>query len=326
MARMLHFDASQDQLAGSFGELQRQLNEVENTRGLELNVANGLWGQKDHPFLPAFLDAAAKTYQANLGQADFRTRPEPAREAINGWVGQKTRGKITELLQPGVVDKATRLVLVDAIYFKGQWARQFNESNTADAPFSVTAERRVQGRLMNLTADFKYAEVEGLQLLELPYVGDGLSLVVVLPRATDGLAGMEGLLNEQTLDRWLAQARDRKVNVFLPKFKLTARFSLARTLVEMGMTDAFSPRADFSGMDGARDLFLSAVVHQAFVDINEEGTEAAAVTGTVVRSMAVFRSPPIPTFRADHPFLFLIRDAHSGSVLFLGRVVDPSRA
>jgi serpin B len=152
------------------------------------------------------------------------------------------------------VDKATRLVLVNAIYFRGQWARQFNKSNTADASFSVTADRRVQGRLMNLTAGFKYAEVDGLQLLELPYVGDDLSLVVVLPRAIDGLAGMEGLLNEPTLDRWLAQARDRRVNVFLPKFKLTAQF------------------------------------------------------------------------RADHPFLFLIRDTHSGSVLFLGRVADPTRA
>ena len=156
-------------------------------------------------------------------------------------MSQKTKGKITDLLQPGVVDQATRLVLVNAIYFKGQWARQFNANNTAKAPFSVTAERKVQAPLMNLTAEFKYAEVEGLQLLELPYVGDDLSMVVLLPRAIDGLTSLEGLLNEQTLDRWLAHARNQKVNVFLPKFKLTAQFSLAQTLAEMGMTRGLLP-------------------------------------------------------------------------------------
>jgi len=329
MARTLHFNTNhtnQNQLAASFGALQRQFSDAEKKKGLELNIANGLWAQKDHPFLPAFLEVATKAYQANLQQTDFRTQAEPAREAINDWVSQKTKGKIADLLQPGVVNEATRLVLVNAIYFKGQWIRQFNKNNTAPAPFSVTAQRRVQASLMNLTAECKYAEVEGLQLLELPYVGDDLSMVVLLPRAIDGLTGLEGLLNEQTLATWLAHARNQKVNVFLPKFKLTAQFSLAQTLAGMGMSAAFSPSADFSGMDGARDLCISAVVHKAFVDVNEEGTEAAAATGTVMRSMALMRPLPIPVFRADHPFLFLIRDTHSGSVLFLGRVADPSRA
>jgi len=329
MARTLHFNTNhtnQNQLAASFGALQRQFSDAEKKKGLELNIANGLWAQKDHPFLPAFLEVATKAYQANLQQTDFRTQAEPAREAINDWVSQKTKGKIADLLQPGVVNEATRLVLVNAIYFKGQWIRQFNKNNTAPAPFSVTAQRRVQASLMNLTAECKYAEVEGLQLLELPYVGDDLSMVVLLPRAIDGLTGLEGLLNEQTLATWLAHARNQKVNVFLPKFKLTAQFSLAQTLAGMGMSAAFSSSADFSGMDGARDLCISAVVHKAFVDVNEEGTEAAAATGTVMRSMALMRPLPIPVFRADHPFLFLIRDTHSGSVLFLGRVADPSRA
>ena len=320
MARTLHFGASPDQLAASFSALQRQLSDVEKKKGLELNVANGLWAQKDHPFLPAFLDEATKAYQANLQQTDFHTGAEPAREAINDWVSNQTKGKIADLLQPGVVNEATRLVLVNAIYFKGQWTRQFNKNNTAPAPFSVTAQRKVQTPLMNLTAEFKYAEVEGLQLLELPYVGDDLSMVVLLPGATDGLTSLEGLLNEPTLDTWLARARHQKVNVFLPKFKLTAQFSLAQTLAGMGMSAAFS------GMDGARDLCISAVVHKAFVDVNEEGTEAAAATGTVMRSMALMRPLPMPVFRADHPFLFLIRDTHSGSILFLGRVADPSRA
>jgi serpin B len=137
---------------------------------------------------------------------------------------------------------------------------------------------------------------------------------------------MEEQFNEASLDRCLAQAREQKVAVFLPKFKLAAQFSLAKKLAEMGMTDAFSPQADFSGMDGTRDLFISAVVHKAFVDVNEEGTEAAAATGVVMRSMAVMRPRPTPVFRADHPFIFLIRDTRSGSIIFLGRMVDPSRS
>ncbi len=323
MAQTLHFSTDQAQLASAFGQLQGQLNAVEQDPGIQLNVANGLWAQQSHPFLPAFLDIAKTAYQANLNQVDFRTQAEPARQEINDWVGRKTEGKITNLLQPGTVDPATRLILVNAIHFKGQWARPFNKTNTTTAPFSAAPGRQVQAALMNLTADFNYAEAPGLQLLELPYAGGGLSMVVLLPTQIDGLKSLEGTLNQRTLDGWLAQARRQKVKVFLPKFKLTAQFSLARTLAEMGMSDAFSPTADFSGMDGARDLFISAVLHKAFVEVNEEGTEAAAATGTVMRMLAV-RPQPTLVFRADHPFVFLIRDTRSGSILFLGRVLDPS--
>ena len=323
-ARALHFNTNQNQLAVSFGELQRQLNKAREKRGIELDIANGLWAQRDHPFLAAFLDVTKQDYDATLKQVDFRIQTETARMEINDWVDNKTKGMISGLIQPGVLGPMTRLVLVNAIYFKGRWAREFEKHNTTKAPFSVTPARKLQTPLMNLTADFKYSEVEGLQLLELPYAGDDLAMVVLLPRKTDGLKDMEELLNEQALSSWLAQSREQKVAVILPKFKLTAQFSLAKTLIEMGMTDAFSPRADFSGMDGGRDLFISEVVHKAFVDVNEEGTKAAAATGTVMKSLALMRPSPIPIFRADHPFLFLIRDTRSGSILFLGRVVDPT--
>ena len=326
MAQTLHFGTNQNQLAASFNELQEQLNQEQEKNGMELDFANGIWAQKDHVFLAAFLDVARQSYGANLRQIDFRTRSETARTEINDWVGHETKGKITDLIQPGVVNPATQLVLVNAIYFKGQWAREFDKQNTANAPFSVTSTQKLPVPLMNLTADFKYAEVGGLQLLELPYAGDGFAMVVLLPRDVDGLKNLENLLNKQTLDHWLTQARELNVAVLLPKFKLAAQFSLAKPLGEMGMTDAFSPGADFSGMDGERDLFISAVVHKAFVDVNEEGTEAAAATGVVMRMNAVRMPRPTPIFRADHPFLFLIRDLHSGSILFLGRVVDPTRA
>ena len=326
MAKTLHLDTNQNQLAASFGQLQKQLNNEQDKTGIELNIANGLWGQKDHLFLPAFLDIAKQSYEANLKQVDFRTHADTARTEINDWVDHKTKGKITDLIQPGVLGSATRLVLVNAIYFKGSWTRKFDKHATTKAPFSVTPTQKLPVPLMNLTADFKYAEVDGLQLLELPYVGDDLSMVVLLPRDVDGLKGVEDLLNQQTLDRWLALAREQKVAVSLPKFKMSAQFSLAKPLAEMGMTDAFSPKADFSGMDSERDLFISAVVHKAFVDVNEEGTEAAAATAVVMRMNAVMMPRPTPIFRADHPFIFLIRDNHSGSVLFLGRLVNPPQS
>ena len=326
MAQTLRFDTNQLKLAASFGELQKQLNSEQEKKGIELNIANGLWGQKDHFFLPAFLDVAKQSYEANLKQADFRTHADTARKEINDWVDHKTKGKITDLIQPGVLGQATRLVLVNAIYFKGHWASEFEKQSTRKATFTVSPAQKIEVPLMSRTSDFKYAEVEGLQLLELPYAGDDLSMVVLLPRKLDGLKGVEDQLNGPTLDRWLAQAFKQKVEVFLPKFKMSAQFSLAKPLADMGMTDAFSPNADFSGMDGERDLFISAVVHKAFVDVNEEGTQAAAATATVMRMSAVMMPRPMPIFRADHPFIFLIRDNHSGSILFLGRLVDPTRS
>ncbi len=325
MAHVLHFDADQNQLPVLFGKLQKQLNEAQKKQEIQLNVANGLWAQKGQPFLPAFLETARQQYEANLNQADFRTSADSARNEINDWVSQKTNGKITDLIPAGMLNPMTRLVLVNAIYFKGRWATQFNKSRTADAPFSVTGNRRVQTPLMNLTENYKYAEPEGLQLLELPYVGNDVSMVVLLPRETDGLKQLEASLTGPKLEDWLKQLHSQKVNVFLPRFKLTAQFTLANTLAAMGMPAPFSPRADFSGMDGARDLYISAVVHKAYVDVNEEGTEAAAATGVGVHALAMRRPEPIPVFRADHPFIFLIRDTHYGSILFLGRVVDPSR-
>jgi serpin B len=325
MARTLHWDPDQNQLAASFGELQGQINNPRDKRGIELDLANGLWAQQDHPFLPAFLEVARRRFGAKVEQVDFRVGGEAVRKEINDWVSHQTKGKITGLIQPGALDPATRLVLANAIYFKGRWAREFNKRNTTQASFSVTPSRKIEAPLMHLTADFKYAEVEGVQLLELPYAGDDLVMVVLLPRESDGLTSLEGRLNEQTLGRWRAQSREQKVEVFFPKFKLTTQFNLAQPLVEMGLSDAFSRRADFSGMDGERDLLISTVVHKAFVEVNEEGTEAAAATGTIMRSMAIVQRPPIPTFRADHPFLFLIHDRHSGAILFLGRVADPTQ-
>lgn len=323
MARVLHFTTSQEQVASAFGDLQQQLRAIEQKKGIQLDIANGLWAQEEHPFLPTFLAVARTAYKAEVAQVNFRAAPELVRSQVNSWVAGKTRDKIKNLLSPGTIDATTRLLLVNAIYFKGEWTRQFKESETADAPFTVSSGQRVQARMMHLTAHFNYADLKPLQLLELPYAEGDLAMVVLLPKSTDGLKTLETSLSSQTLNACLGRAHSREVTVFLPKFKLIGQFTLAQTLAAMGMPEAFSPAADFSQMDGARDLVISAVVHKAFVDVNEQGTEAAAATGAAIRMLAV-RPQPVPTFRADHPFIFLIRDTRSGSILFLGRVADPT--
>jgi serpin B len=273
------------------------------------------------------LNIATYQYDAKLEQVDFQTQAESARKEINDWVSDKTKGKIADLIGPGVLNAATRLALVNAIYFKGRWLHEFKKVRTKDQPFFFNRDEKVvRTMLMNQSARFGYAETDSLQLLEMPYMGGDVSMVVLLPKEKGGLKALENSLTQKHLNDWLAQVSPHEVNVFLPKFKMTQEFGLARTLQAMGMTAAFSPpRADFSDMDGAKDLYISAVVHKAFVEVNEEGTEAAAATAVGVSRSAMQRPQPMPFFRADHPFLFLIRDTHSGSILFMGRVTNPAK-
>ena len=293
--------------------------------GYQLSVANALWGQKGYGFLPAFLKLVRSNYGAPLNEVDFVGATEAARKTINDWVEKETRDKIKDLIKPGVLDSLTTLVLTNAIYFKGDWASQFNEDVTKDAPFTLSAAEKVDVPMMNQKGDFGYMETEGFQALELPYAGDDLSMVVFLPRKVDGLKGFEKMLTMENLRRWISNLRKQKVIVFLPRFKMTSAFRLGQALKSLGMIDAFTlVAADFSGMNGSRDearrLYIQAVIHKAFVDVNEEGTEAAAATA-VVAAESVRPAPPV--FRADHPFFFLIRDNRTGSLLFLGRVMNP---
>lgn len=325
MASTLHFDTNRATFHTAFSVLQDQLNAIQQKKEVELNIANGLWAQQEHPFRKDFLGAATQSYGAKIEQVDFHTAAESTRKAINDWVGNRTKGKITDLIGPGVLNRMTRLVLVNAIYFKGAWMTQFKKPATKEQPFYLANGGTTPAKLMYQKSHFKYAETDTAQILEMPYQGGDVSMFVLLPKEKNGLGALEDSLTQKQLDDWLAQEHNREVNVFFPKFKLTQQFALAGTLAKMGMPDAFSDRADFSGMDGSRDLYISAVIHKAFVDVNEEGTEAAAATGVVVRSLAVQRPQPMPTFRADHPFIFLIRETHSGSVLFLGRMEDPTK-
>ncbi|MGA2070108.1 MAG: serpin family protein [Sedimentisphaerales bacterium] len=324
MADTLCFSTmSSEQLHEEFGSLIRKLNAAGEKGGYELVVANAIWGQKGYNFLPEFLTLVKTNYDGNLEQVDFKTQAEAARKTINAWVEKKTKDKIKELIKPKMLDSTTRLVLTNAIYFKGKWANQFMSVQTKDAPFTLLGGQKVNVPMMYQTEKFGYKEVNNIQVLEMPYVNNDLSMVVLLPKKLDGISELEKDLNNDNLARWIDDLRKRKVQVFFPRFKMTSEFELARVLGAMGMPDAFSAeKADFSGMNGNHELSISAVVHKAYVDVNEEGTEAAAATGVGVIATSI-ESPP-PVFRADHPFIFLIRDNKSGSILFLGRVANPA--
>jgi serpin B len=312
----------QAQFHAAFGSIVKDLNARGQSGAYELTVANALWGQQGYGFLPQFLDLIKANYDGNLNEVDFVKAAEAARQTINAWVEKQTNGKIKDLIPGGVLNSLTRLVLTNAIYFKGNWASQFKPENTKDAPFTLADGKKINAPLMNQTAEYKYMQTPDFKALELPYVEQELSMVIFLPRKFDALPGFEKTLTTENLSRWMDQLRKQKVIVSVPKFKMTSQFSLAGVLGKMGMTDAFSPvKADFSGINGKTDLFISAIIHKAYVDVNEEGTEAAAATAVVIGITSVPPQPPV--FRADHPFLFLIRDNRSGSILFIGRVMNP---
>ena len=319
MAHALHFPLDQEQLHPAFASLEARLGDIGGKGHIQLRVANALWPQEGYALLEAFLALTKRYYGVRVTAVDYGDT-ETARRTINAWVEEKTEDKIQDMIPPGLLNALTRLVLVNAIYFKGDWASQFDPSLTSDAPFWVTPDTQVQAPMMSQVHGFGYGEGDGLQVLELAYAGDDLSMVVLLPREIDGLADLEERLTVENLDRWTKHLWQSEVQVSLPKFEITFPASLSGILTSMGMVDAFGD-ADFSGMDGTKLLQIAAVLHKAFVAVNEEGTEAAAATAVIMQLMAL-PSPP-PVFRADHPFVFLIRENSTGSILFLGRVVNP---
>jgi serpin B len=326
MDKTLHFTLPQERLNAAFGMLSRQINAepAGKKRGYQLTTANALWAQKGYPFKPDYFNIVKADYGAGLNDADFAGATEEARQTINGWVEKQTNDKIKDLLPKGILTANTRLVLTNAIYFKGDWASQFKEDATKDEPFHVRADKTTDTPMMHQKMLGGYFDGGSFQMLEMPYAGKDLSMVVLLPKKVDGLADLEKDLTADKLAGWDAKLRDSEVVVSLPKFKTTQQMSMSKILSDMGMPVAFSDEADFSGIGGKPgDLRITDVVHKAYVDVNEEGTEAAAATGVVVGVKSL--PAPTPEFQADHPFLFLIVDRRNGSILFLGRLADPTK-
>jgi serpin B len=325
MATVLRLPFGQDTTHAAFASLRLRLIEMADASGCTLSVANRLWGQEGTPFLGPFLATTREAYGAELERLDFRGRGEDSRRRINEWTQEQTRGMIPDLLPPGSITGQTRLVLTNAIYLKASWEEPFRGRDTHDAPFHPSPAETLTVPMMHRTGRYLHAHPDGAQVLVMDYVGKRSSMVILLPDTIDGLVALEAGLDPGSLDRWIATAQEAEVDVALPKFRVASSLPLAGVLSGMGMPSAFrGGDADFSGMNGARDLFVSAVVHKAVVDVAEKGTEAAAATAAVMTlsSIDVPKDSAI-RFVADRPFLFLIRDTSSSLILFIGRVVNP---
>ncbi|MFX1474232.1 MAG: serpin family protein [Promethearchaeota archaeon] len=321
MAEVLHFTLDQDSLHAAFKAL---MDSLARSQGYTLSIANALWLNQGYKLLKTFLKLIDKNYGKELYQVNFAD-PEPARQRINKWVKDKTKGKITDLIPEGVLTPLTRLVLTNAIYFKGDWDTQFDERQTHDQPFTLLDGSEIQAPLMHQKETFRYTETDHFQVLEMPYVKERLSMVFFLPKERGGLPRVEKHLTTEYVANILEYLGRQKVIVFLPRYKMTVTFKLNEVLKAMGMEEAFSEEnADFTNMTHEEPgLYISAVLHKAYVDVNEEGSEAAAATAVVMMTRSMARPRPTPVFRADHPFVFMIRDRETGSILFMGRVMNP---
>jgi len=327
MAEALHFGLPQSQLHAAFNHLDLELESRaetepdEDTQPFRLNIANSIWGQQDYHFETPFLDTLAVNYGAGLRLLDFIADPEGAREAINAWVSQQTEERIPELLAEGTIQPDIRLVLTNAIYFTAAWASPFEPENTQAGSFWVDGSNEVTVDMMVQTESFPYVAGTGFQAVALPYDGRQLSMLVLVPDAGQ-MAQFESQLTADRVAEVVAGLESTNLALEMPKFEYDSDLSLRETLAAMGMTTAFDPSAaDFSGMTGGRDLFIDDVIHQAYVLVDEEGTEAAAATAVL---MAPTSAPPPPVpLSIDRPFVFLIRDEPTGAILFLGRVTDP---
>lgn len=295
--------------------------------GPALRVANRLWPRRGLALEPAFVDIAKKFYAAPVEQLDFRGAAEASRGRINSWVSQQTQQKIPELLKPGMVDASTAMVLTNAVYFKGVWAEQFKKEVTKPEPFTLAPGNIIQSPLMHGLVRARYGETTEAQVLELAYKaaaqGPQLAMAVLLPKEPTGLAALEQQVATAGFAPFVRvlSSREIKIDVTLPRFKTSWNRSLNQALQALGMQQAFSPdEADFSALTSTERLFISLVQHEAFVNVNEEGTEAAAATGVMMTRAAVI---DYHVFRADRPFLYLLRDTKSGLVLFMGRLSDP---
>lgn len=327
MADVLHFTLPQEQLHPAFNWLDLELAgrgetaKGQDDEGFRLHIANAIWGQKDYTFLDGFLDTLGLNYGAGLRILDFINEPEPSRVTINDWVSDQTEGKIQDLIPQGVIDSMTRLVLTNAIYFNAAWLNQFDSDSTGDGEFNLIDGSSVTVPMMAQSESFAYADGDGYQAVEMLYNGSELSMVVLLPDSGD-FESFESNLNAALVEDIISGLEFSEVELVMPRFEYEYECGLSDTLAGMGMPTAFSEGADFSGMTGNFDLFIGDVLHKAYVSVHEEGTEAAAATAVIMQLTAMPAEPVQMT--VDRPFIFLIRDIETGTILFVGRVMDPS--
>jgi serpin B len=325
----LHFTQAQEQTHSTFNQVDQTLesdpiNLDKDQEPLKLNIANAVWAEQTFSFLPQFLDVIALNYGAGIHLADFRNNFDQERIGINDWVSKKTEDKINDLLPDGSLNADTRMVLVNAIYFKADWSSKFDANSTHDADFHLLDGSTVTTPTMNdHRFGIPYMQGNGYQAIQLTYAGETAAMDIVLPDEGN-FAAFESSFNKDVYDEIISGMQpSTAISISLPKFEFTKDFSLSDALKNMGMADAFDRgAADFSGMTGKRDLFISDVIHKAFVAVDEEGTEAAAATAVIMETTGAMM--PDASFVADRPFIFIIRDTVNGQVLFIGRVLNPA--
>ncbi|MDD4467521.1 MAG: serpin family protein [Candidatus Paceibacterota bacterium] len=320
MKSVFHFPES-NILRPNFAAIYNEINKKD--KPYQLSTGNALWVQKDYKLLEEYLSTVEKYYGGKAANLDFAGETEKSRQTINTFIEQQTANRIKDLIPQGILDAATKLVLTNAIYFKGTWVWEFDKADTREQDFKITPTNIAKTPMMHMDiekAKFNYADVGDLQILELPYKGDEISMLVLLP--TGNLDTIEPNFTIEKLNEWKNEMKEEKLDaISLPKFEFDTKYFMKETLSAMGMPTAFG-NADFSGMTGTRSLFIDQVIHQAFVKVDEEGTEAAGATAVIMEESAAIQRK---VFNADRPFVFVIQEKDTGNILFLGRVVDPTK-
>lgn len=315
---VFHFIEEPSERMPAIASIHNTLNGKD--RDYELHTANALWMQEDYPILEDYIDAVVNYYSGEANSLDFSGAPEESRVTINDWVEEKTNDRIKDLFPPNSIDRDVVLVLTNAIYFKGDWLNEFDEESTSKELFHVSPTEGVEVDMMSLQGErFNYTGTDEMQILELPYTGKDVSMILILPNEGN-MADVESTLSCDELGVLTEGLEESVVDVYLPRFKLETKYFMKEDLIEMGMPIAFTPSANFTGIAESDGLFIDKVIHQAFIEVNEEGTEAAAATGVVIPRGA---TQPNEVFRADHPFIFIIQDRVTGAILFIGRVAKP---
>lgn len=327
MAESLHFGLPQKRLHAAMNALDRKLAGTggdllgKSGEEFELHVSNAMWGQRGHKFLPEFLDLLAANYGAGLQLVDFATSPEKAREAINRWAERETKGTIREIVPPGGINRSTQMAIANAVYFEAKWLYEFDKSATRNERFYLLDGQVVRVPMMSQTRSFLYGEGKGYGMVELPYVGEEFAMIIILPDKGN-FEDFESELDEERWSEMVAQMEEIEVVLSMPKFEYESALDLKSPLSEMGMPSAFIPQAaDFSGMDGTRDLSIGQIAHKAWISADEVRTKATAVTAFFTIIGAIPRTQVV--FMVDRPFIYVIRHRPTGSILFMGRVMNP---
>ncbi len=333
---VFHFPES-NILRPNFAAIYNEINREK--KAYELRTGNALWAQYDYKFLEDYINRVEQYYGGKVANLDFKQETEKSRQTINSFIEEQTNDKIQDLIPPRILNSMTRLVLTNAIYFKGTWEWEFDESDTHDQNFKITPTTVVKTPMMHMDPDkakFNYADLEKLQILELPYKGEKISMLILLPKQAEDYDHETGKrivssytlkdieLSSEKLNEYKSQMQETELDsISIPKFEFDTKYSMKETLRNLGMPTAFTPKADFSKMDGTESLYINNVIHQAYVKVNEKGTEAAAATAVIMVLEGMKMQENV--FRADHPFIFIIQEKETGNVLFMGRVTDPTQ-